>query len=359
MPDSKAREPAAGARRRALPVIRVDVPVASVAGTTASADRSAVDTSSRPLQRGLAARAAPASVSSRTWSSRRSCTASRPPRRRRRTPARTRASPTTVMRKRTEPRAFIHICMHLGHLAHRLARGPGGSRRRAPSRCDRHVERARRSCGAGSRRTPRRRWGRRRYRRPTPRRAARLAPHRLGLARERLEQRELARRQLDRHCPARARARRRDRAAGRRPRARPAAGRRRVAAGAQPGHEHRERERLRQEVVGAGVERLGLVPLAVLGGEHEDRRPDALRAQRPADLVAVHARQQDVEDDRAVGALPGAPQAVEAVVHDLDVEALGRAGRGRPRRPGRPRPRPPARARAPVCATAPAVGPRP
>ena len=54
--------------------------------------------------------------------------------------------------------------------------------------------------------------------------------------------------------------------------------------------EHDERERLRQEVVGAGVERLGLVVLAVLGGEHQDRRPDAFVAQRAAHLVAVHAR---------------------------------------------------------------------
>ena len=92
---------------------------------------------------------------------------------------------------------------------------------------------------------------------------------------------------------------------------------------AEPGEEHHERERLRQEVVGAGVERLGLVVLAVLGGEDQDRRPDALVAQRAAHLVAVHPRQQHVEHDGVVGALPGPPQAVVAVVGDVDVEALG------------------------------------
>ena len=90
-----------------------------------------------------------------------------------------------------------------------------------------------------------------------------------------------------------------------------------------PGEEHHERERLREEVVGAGVERLGLVPLAVLRGEHEDRRPHAFVAQGLADLVAVHPRQEDVEDDGVVGALACAPQAVGAVVDDVDVVALG------------------------------------
>ena len=101
---------------------------------------------------------------------------------------------------------------------------------------------------------------------------------------------------------------------------------------AQAREQHDERERLRQEVVGAGVERLGLVVLAVLGGEDEDRGPDALVAQRPAHLVAVDAGQEDVEHDRVVGALPGPPQAVVAVVGDVDVEALGREAVGDRRR---------------------------
>ena len=101
--------------------------------------------------------------------------------------------------------------------------------------------------------------------------------------------------------------------------------RRRAAADqrAQPRQQHDERERLRQEVVGAGVERLGLVVLAVLGGEDEDRRPHAFVAQRAAHLVAVHAGQEDVEHDGVVRALPGPPQAVGPVVGDVDVEALG------------------------------------
>src|SRR4029079_13983370 len=49
--------------------------------------------------------------------------------------------------------------------------------------------------------------------------------------------------------------------------------------GTQERQEPDERERLGQEVVGPGVERLGLVVLAVLGGEDEDRRPDPLVPQ--------------------------------------------------------------------------------
>ena len=92
--------------------------------------------------------------------------------------------------------------------------------------------------------------------------------------------------------------------------------------GPEPSHEDHERERLRQEVVGAGIERLGFVVLAGLGGEHQDRCPDALRAQRLADLVAVHAGQEDVEHDRPVGAFVGSPQTVDSVVAQLDVETF-------------------------------------
>ena len=40
-------------------------------------------------------------------------------------------------------------------------------------------------------------------------------------------------------------------------------------------------------------------------------------------LVAVHAREQHVEDDGVVGALSGPPEAVGPVVGDVDVETLG------------------------------------
>ncbi len=93
--------------------------------------------------------------------------------------------------------------------------------------------------------------------------------------------------------------------------------------GAQSGRENDEGERLGEEVVGAGVERLRLVPLPVLRREHEYRGPDALLAERLADLEAVHPRQEDVEDDHCVAPLAGPPEPVEAVVDGVDVEALG------------------------------------
>jgi hypothetical protein len=92
----------------------------------------------------------------------------------------------------------------------------------------------------------------------------------------------------------------------------------------QPGHEHHQGERLGQEVVGPGVEHLGLVVLAVLRREHQNRRPDPLVPQAAAHPVAVHAGQQQVEHDRTVGVLPGAPQPVVAVMDHVDVEAVGR-----------------------------------
>src|SRR5581483_1202435 len=57
-----------------------------------------------------------------------------------------------------------------------------------------------------------------------------------------------------------------------------------------PGHQHHVGEWFGQEVVGPGVERLDLVELAVLGGEHDDRRPVVRLPERRAHLVAVHAR---------------------------------------------------------------------
>ena len=78
-------------------------------------------------------------------------------------------------------------------------------------------------------------------------------------------------------------------------------------------------------------------------------------AQLAAHLVAVHPRQQEVEDDGAVLALLGPPERVEAVVAELHLEALGREARGRPPRRGGPRRRRPARAWSTVCAGGPAA----
>ena len=65
-----------------------------------------------------------------------------------------------------------------------------------------------------------------------------------------------------------------------------------------PREQHDERERFDQIVVGAQVEGVGQVVLAVLGRQHQHRRPHLLRAQLPDDLVAALPRQHDVEDDR-------------------------------------------------------------
>ena len=83
------------------------------------------------------------------------------------------------------------------------------------------------------------------------------------------------------------------------------------------------RERLAKEVIGAGVQRLGLVEVAVFGGQHEDRGPVALLAELAAQLVAVDAGQHDVQHDRVVGVLLCHPQPVSAVECDVDREPVG------------------------------------
>jgi hypothetical protein len=68
----------------------------------------------------------------------------------------------------------------------------------------------------------------------------------------------------------------------------------------QSSDENDEREWLGQEIIGPDVKRFCFVVFTVLRGEHEDRRPHSVGAQRATDLVAVHSRQQDVEHDRAI-----------------------------------------------------------
>jgi hypothetical protein len=59
-------------------------------------------------------------------------------------------------------------------------------------------------------------------------------------------------------------------------------------------------ERLREVVVGAGVESLDLVVDRVAGREHEDGRVDASAADLTADVDAVANGEDDVQDDGVV-----------------------------------------------------------
>ena len=91
---------------------------------------------------------------------------------------------------------------------------------------------------------------------------------------------------------------------------------------AEVGEQDDEGERLGEEVVGAGVEGLGVVEVAALGREHQDRGPDALGPQVGADLEAVPARQHEVEDDGVVVVLARHPQTLVAVEREVDREAF-------------------------------------
>ena len=56
---------------------------------------------------------------------------------------------------------------------------------------------------------------------------------------------------------------------------------------------------LREEVVCAGIERLGLVELAVLGGEHEDRDVGRFGVlfEGSADFQSAHSGQHEIQDN--------------------------------------------------------------
>ena len=69
---------------------------------------------------------------------------------------------------------------------------------------------------------------------------------------------------------------------------------------AQPRQQLPEVERLRQVVVGAGVEAGDAVVDGVASSQHQHGRPDAVASQAAADLEAVHSGQHHIEHDRVV-----------------------------------------------------------
>lgn len=91
----------------------------------------------------------------------------------------------------------------------------------------------------------------------------------------------------------------------------------------QVGEQHNKTERFREVVVGAGVQRLRLVVLAGLGGQHQDRCPDVEFPKATTDLVPADAGQHDVEDDGVVGHLTGEEEALVSGMCDIDREAVG------------------------------------
>ena len=88
--------------------------------------------------------------------------------------------------------------------------------------------------------------------------------------------------------------------------------------GAQPGDEHHERERLGEEVVGAGVEGPGLLRGAGPGSEHQDGRPVPGFAAPGAQDVPGHLGEHDVEDQGVVLVLGGEPLALTPVQRHVD-----------------------------------------
>lgn len=90
----------------------------------------------------------------------------------------------------------------------------------------------------------------------------------------------------------------------------------------QPCDQVHQREGLGQVVVGAQVERGGLVILTVLGGEHQHGRPHVPRAHPLENLVPLEAGQHGVDDHDVVVALCRSPEPVDAVGHRIDLDVL-------------------------------------
>ena len=89
----------------------------------------------------------------------------------------------------------------------------------------------------------------------------------------------------------------------------------------QSGQELLHRERLRQVVVGSGVERADLVGLLLTHREHDDRNRRE-RAHTPDDLFPVEIREPEVEEDQ-VGTLVGRrDDALLAGAHGHDLVAV-------------------------------------
>ena len=74
-------------------------------------------------------------------------------------------------------------------------------------------------------------------------------------------------------------------------------------------------KRLRQVVVGAGVQPGDPVVQRIAGGEHDDRRRAAASPEPPGDLEPVDVGQADIEDDRIEG---------RAAVGDVEAVLTGR-----------------------------------
>ncbi|MCY1228091.1 hypothetical protein D9M72_403880 [compost metagenome] len=62
------------------------------------------------------------------------------------------------------------------------------------------------------------------------------------------------------------------------------------------GKQHGEAERLRDIVVGAGLETEDRIRIGVVPGQHDDRRLEAALAQKLHRLAAIHVGQADIHD---------------------------------------------------------------
>src|SRR6185503_11157028 len=89
-----------------------------------------------------------------------------------------------------------------------------------------------------------------------------------------------------------------------------------------PAHQLAQRVGLRQVVVGAELQPDHLVDLVIAGGQDEDRRLGAGRAEPAEDLEAVHARQPHVEDDQVGRLIRREVEAFLATLGDRDLVPL-------------------------------------
>ena len=91
----------------------------------------------------------------------------------------------------------------------------------------------------------------------------------------------------------------------------------------QASDEHHVTERLAKVVVRTELKTFGLVILTPFGGEHEDRGPIALGTYTTTDLIAVEARQHDVQDYGPIHTDARLPESIRSVMHNINIKSLG------------------------------------
>ena len=92
--------------------------------------------------------------------------------------------------------------------------------------------------------------------------------------------------------------------------------------GPQPGQQNRVRERLRDVVIGPGIECLRLIPFAIFGRQHEHRHPTARGPELRHHREPVATRKHHIKDNSFVVDIERQREPHRTVMRDIDQVTL-------------------------------------